>query len=434
MKNENSAEKGLESLCDPRWKASRLGLERTFELLRLMGNPERQLKFVHVTGTNGKGSTAAMIASALIEAGLNVGLFTSPYLERMNEEIQVNRIPISDLDFEENAAFTGGFADRMEDHPSEFEMLVCTALEYFLRSHCDIVVAEVGMGGLRDATNVIPRPEAAVVTPVSLDHTGILGNTLEEIAAEKAGIIKPGCDVILSRQAPEAEQVLRRRCEDLGCPLRLADPKKLLQKPRMTLHGLEFLYRGQPFTLPLIGRHQLQNAAVALTVLEALRGRGWQISDEAIRCGLAKTSWPGRLELLLDEPLFLLDGAHNPQGAQALADALAELMPGRKFLFLAGVLADKDRQHVFAPFLPMAVRFVTVTPDSPRALPGEQLAGELRTLGAQAESCNSVSEGVERILSLASPKDAICAFGSLYQAGAVRAAVSVFSRPPYRGR
>ena len=135
MKNENSAEKGLESLCDPRWKASRLGLERTFELLRLMGNPERQLKFVHVTGTNGKGSTAAMIASALIEAGLNVGLFTSPYLERMNEEIQVNRIPISDLDFEENAAFTGGFADRMEDHPSEFEMLVCTALEYFLRSH-----------------------------------------------------------------------------------------------------------------------------------------------------------------------------------------------------------------------------------------------------------------------------------------------------------
>ena len=199
-------------LCDPRWKVSRLGLERVSELLDRMGRPQNRLKFVHITGTNGKGSTAAMIASMLTQANLKTGLFTSPCLERINEQIQVNGREISADELEGAAAVCRQAADQMSDHPTEFEMLVATALEHFAASGCDLVVLEVGMGGLRDATNVVEQTEVAILTTISLDHTAILGSTTAEIAAEKAGIIKPGCTAVSVGQDPQVERVLREIC------------------------------------------------------------------------------------------------------------------------------------------------------------------------------------------------------------------------------
>ncbi len=428
MDAAQSEHSALEYLRDPRWKASRLGLERTLELLCRMGNPEQELKLIHITGTNGKGSTAAMLSSMLLAAGYRTGLFTSPYLERVNEEIQINGRSISDDALDQAAAQTRLFADQMEDHPTEFEMLVCTALFYFARQRCDIVVLEVGMGGLRDATNAIPAPEVAVMTAISLDHIGILGETVEEIAAEKAGIIKPGCDVVLAAQLPSVESVVQRVCQQQGCSILVADPEVMLQTPTLSIEGLHFSYRGERLSLPLLGRHQLQNAAAALAAVERLRGRGWKISQDAMRQGLAATIWPGRLERLLERPFFLVDGAHNPQGADTLAKTLSELFPGETFLFLVGVLADKDRREMLSSLLPLAERFITITPDNPRALPAGQLAEELRSLGFAAESCDTIGEGVDRSLALAGPDKRICAFGSLYQAGQIRTAV--FSRPP----
>ena len=252
------------------WKGSVPGLERISALLDVMGHPERQCKFVHVTGTNGKGSTCAMVASILRKAGYRTGLYTSPYLIRFNERIQVNGEQISDKDICELTEYIKPMADSIFERPTEFEMVTALGFEYFARQHCDIVVCEVGMGGEFDATNVILPPEAAVICNIGLDHTEVLGDTLEKIAATKAGIIKPGCDAVIYREKPSVEAVFEERCEKLGVPLHKADFDSL----QLLSHSLE----GQVFDwedfkglqLPLLGEHQLHNAAVALTTARVL--------------------------------------------------------------------------------------------------------------------------------------------------------------------
>ena len=400
------------------WMGTVPGLERERELLSMLGDPQDELKFVHIAGTNGKGSTAAMLASILTKAGYRTGLYTSPYIIRFNERMQVNGEQISDGDICALAEMIRPLAERMAEHPSEFELITAMGFEYFRRQKCDIVVCEVGMGGDWDATNVITTTECAVIAHIGLDHTRYLGDTVEAIARTKAGIVKPGRPCVLYRQLPSVEAVFEEVCAEKGAPLVKADFAGM--KP--VSDGLE----GQVFDwnemkhmqLPLLGAHQLDNAATALTAVRVLRGRGWAISDAAVREGLASVNWPGRFQLLCRKPLFIVDGGHNPQCLEALESALDAYLPGRKLVFLNGCMADKDYGDMFRRLLPHAAEFVTVTPGNPRALPAEELSAYIRgTLNAKATPCATVADGVRAAVEKAGPGGAVCACGSLYMIG-----------------
>jgi len=397
------------------WLGSRPGLERTTALLDAIGNPERALKFVHVVGTNGKGSTSAMVASMLAKWGKCTGLYTSPYIRRFHERMMVNGEEISDDDLAEVTRFVGEKADELAEHPTEFELVTCIALEYYRRKNCDYVVLEAGMGGRLDSTNAIPAPEVVVITNIGLDHTGVLGETVEEIAAEKAAVIKPGCRVVLYRQTQAVMDVVSRVCAQNGGELHIAGTDGL-EVCSDTLEGQRIRWKGQELLLPLLGAHQRNNAAVALTVAELLG-----IPAEAIRAGLADSRWPGRFEVLGREPWFIVDGGHNPQCAETVARNLAGYFPGKQAVILVGVLADKDYPEVCGIVEPAAAAFVTVTPDSPRALSAEALAEHLSRYGKPTVPCASVAQGVRCACELAGPDGLVCAFGSLYMTGEIRA-------------
>lgn len=405
------------------WKGSIPGLSRTFELLRRMGDPQKKLKFVHIVGTNGKGSTAAMIASVLRKAGYTTGLYTSPYIFRFNERMQVDGVEISDAELGEVTEFVRPHAEQMQEHPTEFELVTAIAFAYFARHNCDIVVLEAGMGGAMDSTNVIDAPEVAVFTNIGLDHTEYLGDTLEEIAATKAGILKPGCDAVCYRVNESVEAVYERICRDLQVPLHKAQFDAIVSKAH-SLEGQTFDYEDRKdIFLPLLGDHQLHNAAVAITALDALRGRGWQISEQNLRDGLHDVRWPGRFDLLRRDPLFIVDGGHNPQCIAALAQNIRDYLPGKELTVLTGVLADKDYSHMYAVVAPYAARFITVTPPNPRCLSANELAECLRAFGKPVTAAESVAQGVELALAQAGTNGAILAFGSLYMIGEIRDAV-----------
>jgi len=409
------------------WSTARLGLDRTRALLSALGDPQKELKFIHVAGSNGKGSTCAMLDSILRKAGYRVGLYTSPYIEDFCERIRVNgeNIPGDLL-----AAITErvrGYADAMSDHPSQFELVTAIAMEYFRERGCDIVVLEVGMGGALDSTNAIDAPEVAVITNIGLEHTEYLGNTLSEIASAKAGIIKPGCACVSYDSTPEVIDVVRAVCEEKTVPLTILDFSRA-KTLSCNLDGQCFLWNGTGYRLNLLGPHQVRNAAVVLETVEALRRRGWNIDDKAVSAGLRDVTWPARMEVLNRSPLFILDGGHNPQCAQALAACAKELLPGKKAVFLIGVLADKDYAAVMDYVLPLAQAFICLTPLSDRALPAEDLADYLTARGARAEACEDISEGIKKALTLAGEDNAVIAFGSLYLAGAIRSGFA----PAYR--
>ncbi len=429
------------------WSQWKLGLSRTEELLRLLGNPQKQLRFVHVAGSNGKGSTCAMVERILREAGYVTGFYPSPYIEDFRERIQVCGEYITEEALCRITARVRDAADSMEDHPSQFEIITAIGLLYFAEKNCDMVVLEVGLGGIFDSTNVIDAPEAAVITNIGLEHTEYLGNTLAEIAGNKCGIIKSGADVVCYENVPEVMDVVRRVCAEKGCPLHIARYSRV-QPIEKSLEGQTFRFLDdrdsppdetavspeEPLRLVLLGEYQLHNAATALTIVEALRGRGWKIPQEAVRQGLAKVQWPARFEVLSRYPLFILDGGHNPQCAEALAESLGEYLPDKgagqvkKAVFLMGMLADKDYRAVIDIISPYAAGFVCLTPDSPRALTAEQLASELRGRGFYAKPCGTAREGITAALSLAEEFSSdnevlpVVSFGSLYMAGAVRSA------------
>ncbi|MCI2106956.1 MAG: bifunctional folylpolyglutamate synthase/dihydrofolate synthase [Intestinimonas sp.] len=402
------------------WLGSRPGLSRTHALLDGLGHPERGLRFVHIAGTNGKGSTAAMLASVLRTAGYRTGLNSSPYLQTFHERVQINGTMISDADLGELMTEVKAAADRMDDPPTEFELITALAFLYFQRKQCDIVVLEVGLGGLLDSTNVIEAPEAAVITAIGLDHQKQLGSTLEEIASAKAGIIKPDCDVVLYQQPARVERVVEEVCARQSARLHRADFSRLTPL-RHNLDGQTFRWDGQELFLPLLGDHQLCNAAAALTTVEVLRRKGWTVRDEDIRAGFAAVKWPARFEVLERQPLFIVDGGHNPQCVQALVRNLQDYLPNRPVTFLTGVLADKDYPAMYRQVAPMAAHFVTVTPLSTRALSAAELAAHLEPYGVPTVSAGTIEEGVEIAKKLAGEDGAVCAFGSLYMAGAVRA-------------
>ena len=404
-------------------KGSVLGLHRMKAMLDMMGNPQKKLKFIHIAGTNGKGSTAAMTASILSKAGYKTGLFTSPYIYRFHERMQIDGRQISDSDVVEMVAYVRRYAETLEDITTEFEFVTCMAMEYFMRQGCDIVVLEVGMGGLIDATNIIDTPEVAVVTNIGLDHTDALGDTLEKIAANKAGIFKEGGHAVVYRGTEGVEAVYEQICRERNVTLRKADFDSIV----LSSHGLE----GQVFScggrkdlvLPLLGDHQLHNASVVLSVMDTLIDMGWNISEDHIREGIRDVSWPGRFDIVSRNPLFIIDGGHNPQCIDALVKNIVDYLAGRRLIALVGVLADKDYGEMFRPVMEHVDEFVCVTPDNPRQLPAAELAEHLRRAGAKAVPCATVAEGVQKAKELAGADGVVLCFGSLYTIGAIKDAV-----------
>ena len=407
------------------WKGSRLGLERMRELMHRLGNPQDSLKFIHVAGTNGKGSTSTMLASILTAAGYKTGLYTSPHLVRVNERFRINGADIPDAALCRAAEAVKEAADGMSDAPTEFEILTAMGFRHFAAEKCDAVVLEVGLGGRMDSTNVIPAPEVCVVANIGLEHTAILGDTVEKIAAEKCGIIKHGSHAVLFGQSEGVENVAREKCAQEDVALTITAQEKL-ERISSSLDGQEFKYRGRgPYHLRLLGEYQLLNALTVIDVCNALRSRGWdKLTDEAIDEGLSHAQWPGRLELLRRGPDFIVDGAHNPQCVDALMDSLAALYGDKKLIFLTGVLRDKDWQQMLRRALPLAKAFVVITPPSARALDENELAAWLNAQGVPAIPAADTDDGVRRALAMAGKDDAICSWGSLYFTGEVRHALS----------
>lgn len=416
-----TAEEAISFIHEKVWQGSKPGLSRTRELLSKMGNPQKKLRFVHIAGTNGKGSTSAMISSILTSAGLRTGLYTSPYISHFNERMRIDGIPISGEDLAELTAFCAPFALSMDDRPTEFELVTAIAMEFFARHECDVVVLETGMGGRLDSTNIIDSPLCSVITNIGLDHTRELGDTVEKIAAEKAGIIKSGRPVVIYDLPQNIRAVISARCAETLSPLVVADFDSIVSISD-SRKGQVFTYKDfKELDLPLLGSHQLRNAAVALETVILLRSLGFEIDDSAVRRGISETVWPARFEIISENPFFIVDGGHNPQCAETVSENLIKYFPGLKRIILLGVLADKDYIGLASNLDRAASAYVAINPVSPRALPAKELAEKLKRFGKPVCACESIEEGIIKALSFAGSGGVVCSVGSLYTAGPVRA-------------
>ena len=415
--------------------AKKLGLENIRRLMRELGDPQDRLRFVHIAGTNGKGSTAALTASVMRAAGYRTGLYTSPYLQRFTERIRVDGREIPE-DTVARLAETvrGAIAKIMADgygHPTELEVVAAIAFLYFVQEGCDIVAFEVGLGGRFDPTNVIKTPLAAVIATIDYDHVARLGNTLEKIAFEKAGIIKAGGDVIVYPQPEGVRRVFEEAAEAVGARLTICDFDSLRQVD-CGVGGQRFDYKSyNDLMISMLGDFQSRNAALVVETVDVINRNtdsGIRVSEEALRRGLKNARWPGRMELLSEKPTVLIDAAHNAQCAAALRDALLKYFPGREYILIFGVVRDKDYNSIIESMLPIASAVFTVTTDSSRAINADELAGILRErdggrLAGRVWECGSSEESLTRARGLALNEgvDAvICAFGSMYFIGHIR--------------
>lgn len=402
------------------WQGSKPGLSRTRQLLALLGNPQNRLRFIHVAGTNGKGSTSAMLSSALRAAGYKTGLYTSPYISCFNERMQVDGEYIDNDILAEITEKTAPFALSMDDRPTEFELVTAIAMEFFVRVKCDIVVLETGLGGRLDSTNVIKAPLVSIITNIGLEHTRELGDTVERIAAEKAGIIKQGCPVVIYDLPENVRAVIEQKCAETSSELTSADFSRI-RRISDSRGGQVFSYKDyENLFLPLLGSHQLKNAAVALEAVTLLRSRGFAIPDSAVKSGFENTLWPARFEIICEKPFFVVDGGHNPQCAETVAENLRRYFPGMKTIILFGVLAGKDYLSMAETLNAAAGCFVTITPPNPRALSTKELAESLERFDKPVYICETIVGGIEKALSLADENSVICSVGSLYSAGTVR--------------
>lgn len=392
------------------------GVEVSRKLLAAVGSPQKDLAFIHIAGTNGKGSTAAFLCSILTAAGIKTGLFTSPHLIEFTERIQVNREQIP----KEDAARLGQMLleQKTDVNPTMFDYCLAMALLYFKEQHCDLVILETGLGGRLDSTNVIECPLVSIITKIGYDHTEILGNTLEEIAGEKAGILKAGTRAVLESQEPEALAVLEGSCREKKIPYRVIHEKEMIP----TASG--FSYPGEtPYCMKMAGSFQRENAMAAVFAARELQKLGYPVTEDAMHQGIARAVWSGRMEMLCQKPFLMIDGAHNGNGVKALAESLKEEYEGEKFHFIMGVLADKDYSSMAESILPLADQVTTVTPKSVRALEGEQLAEYIRGFGIKAENKENLEEVFEPFFTHQSEEKQhgkTVAFGSLYFIGEIR--------------
>lgn len=423
---------------EPRWQQVRPGLSRTVNLLDRMGRPQDRLRFVHVAGTNGKGSTCAYLASILQAAGYRTGLFTSPYIIEFEERIRVDGVNIALDDLRDVTLFVRGHAEAMAEeigeHPTEFELMTAVAFEHFARSACDIVVCEVGLGGRLDSTNVIAPPEACVITRIGLDHTDFLGDTPAAVAGEKAGIIKPGSPVVSYPQdAPEAAEVIAAKARECGNEIVVPDFAKLSVGVVGSDGMRPFTYDGLSLRTRLLGNYQPFNAVMAVETARVLRGRGWNVDDACIAQGVQDTSWPGRFEVVETGrgcAAVVVDGGHNPQGADVLAESLADVFPGKRIVFLMSVLADKDYRAMIRSVAPLGAAWICVTsPNAARALSGDDLAAAVREEAGPKLAAEDVriapdfASGIQLAKELAGDQGVVCAWGSLYSLSELKRAL-----------
>lgn len=406
-----------------------LGLDRMEELLRRLGNPQDDLKVIHVAGTNGKGSVSKYLEEGLSACGYKMGLYTSPYIETFNERIRYDGADISDEDLEYYGQKVVSAAEAMVadglDSPTEFEVVTAIAFLYFAGRQADITILEVGLGGIGDSTNVVKSPLASVITSISYDHMAQLGSSLAEIAVNKAGIIKTGCPVIANVPQRDAAKIIARKAYAMGSRLydisgiraAVSDETPFSQKVSMELYEKSY----SDVEISMVGRHQAENLKTALATLEILRKSGAvKLDREALYEGLKRARQPGRFEVIGEDPLVIIDGAHNEAGAQALQETMAQHFAGKKILLVAGILADKEIDSIVKFLTKITDHIIVTEPDNPRKLAAEKLAEHVADFGVAAEAVSDVEAVVHRAKELADDYDVILFAGSLYLIGDVR--------------
>lgn len=406
-----------------------LGLDRMEELLRRLGNPQDDLKVIHVAGTNGKGSVSKYLEEGLSACGYKMGLYTSPYIETFNERIRYDGADISDEDLEYYGQKVVSAAEAMVadglDSPTEFEVVTAIAFLYFAGRQADITILEVGLGGIGDSTNVVKNPLASVITSISYDHMAQLGSSLAEIAVNKAGIIKTGCPVIANVPQRDAAKIIARKAYAMGSRLydisgihaAVFDETPFSQKVSMELYEKSY----SDVEISMVGRHQAENLKTALATLEILRKSGAvKLDREALYEGLKRARQPGRFEVISEDPLVIIDGAHNEAGAQALQETMAQHFAGKKILLVAGILADKEIDSIVKFLTRITDHIIVTEPDNPRKLAAEKLAEHVADFGVAAEAVSDVEAAVHRAKELADGYDVILFAGSLYLIGDVR--------------
>ena len=406
-----------------------LGLDRMEELLRRLGNPQDDLKVIHVAGTNGKGSVSKYLEEGLAACGYKMGLYTSPYIETFNERIRYDGADISDEDLEYYGQKVVSAAEAMVadglDSPTEFEVVTAIAFLYFAGRQADITILEVGLGGIGDSTNVVKTPLASVITSISYDHMAQLGSSLAEIAVNKAGIIKTGCPVIANVPQRDAAKIIARKAYAMGSRLydisgiraAVSDETPFSQKVSMELYEKSY----SDVEISMVGRHQAENLKTALATLEILRKSGAvKLDREALYEGLKRARQPGRFEVISEDPLVIIDGAHNEAGAQALQETMAQHFAGKRILLVAGILADKEIDSIVKFLTKITDHIIVTEPDNPRKLAAEKLAEHVAEFGAATEAVSDVEAAVHRAKELADGYDVILFAGSLYLIGDVR--------------
>ncbi|WP_270659012.1 bifunctional folylpolyglutamate synthase/dihydrofolate synthase [Paraclostridium bifermentans] len=407
----------------------RLGLDNIKKLLELLGDPQNNLKIIHVAGTNGKGSTCSFISSILKESGYKVGLYTSPFLETFTERIRVNGENIRE---EEVGKIVSLIKEKIEimvsegySYPTEFEIVTAMAFYYYNQEKVDFVALEVGLGGRYDATNVIDKPVVSAITSISLDHTGILGDTLAKIAFEKGGIIKEDCPTIVYPQQEEASEVIKNICAEKKSKYIECDFKNIEIKSsninsqiyNCNINGKEL----RDLEIKLIGDHQIKNSILALNVIEYLNDiKITNISEENIRKGLLETKWPGRIEKISENPMFIIDGAHNEEGAKSLANSIDKYFENKNKILVIGMLEDKDIDSVLDLLIPKFNNVITTTPDNPRAIDANKLKEKIERYNIEVTCKPNIKEAVDYALEISNKDDVIISAGSLYMIGNVR--------------
>ena len=424
---------------------SKLGLERTEKMLEFLGNPHKKLKCIHIAGTNGKGSTTAMVTNVLVKAGYKVGSYISPFIEEFEERMQINNENISKEDLSDIVTEVSRAVEKVVElgysNPTEFEIITCAGFLYFYKNSVDFAVVEVGLGGRLDSTNVI-TPILSIIASISLDHTLILGNTIGEIAYEKAGIIKEGIPVVMFPQQKQSYDVIERICREKNCELIKVPQdsgvylgKENLQHVVITSMKGQVPYRHKAITqkikvrtsnndyiidLALLGKHQLLNCSVAVHAIEVLIGQGAKISKDNIIAGLANVEWPARLEVMNRRPLVVIDGAHNIDGIEKLTQSIDMYFNYNKIILILGILADKQVEQMVKTIVPKASRVITVTPNSARAELCEELKVQVEKYTMSCEAIENYEEAYEKALSYCSEDDLLLVAGSLYMVGDMR--------------
>ena len=382
-----------------------LDLTNIKELMKRLGNPQDQLKYIHVAGTNGKGSVIAYLYTTLMKAGYHVGRYISPSVYSYREKIETEGKPISREKFAEQTTRVAAVIEEMTAeglaHPTPFEIETAVAFLFFAEEKCDPVILEVGMGGITDATNLITTTELAVLVPISMDHQSFLGNTISEIAEKKAGIIKPGSSVVTIGQETEALEVIKKTGAEAGADVCVADVSEA-EVLEADFTGQRFCYKGEEYTLSLAGSYQTENAVLALEALRILDERGYHTTLEQRKEGLWATHWNGRLTIIHKDPLFIVDGAHNPAAADMLEDSVRKYFKDRRLFFIMGVFKDKDYPYIIRKLCPYAEQILAIeTPDNPRALPAEELAKAIRPYNANVRAEKNIPRAVEELFELA---------------------------------